>query len=88
MDLPGSITVLIVKHDGQQVKINIHPTQTISQLKQKIQERDGTPSDRQILTFCGQRLHIPEKTLQDLNIKNDSLNNSCSEDSRIIGSQP
>jgi len=53
--------------DGSTVPLDVEPTDTLSDIKKKIELMTGTPSDNQRVVFEGHEL-VDDKTLQDYNI--------------------
>jgi ubiquitin len=51
------------------VTINVHPNDTIQNVKEKVEEKEGIPVDEQRLTFQGKELKKPKATLDDTGIK-------------------
>jgi len=90
--------IFVNKLDGSQITIDTKTTETIDQVKAKIEEQESIPVDEQILEFEGKKLDDGEKTLQDSGIKHkdtldlkcpenmffDSEKNQCTEDMQIF----
>ena len=56
---------------GKTIALEAEPTESIGHIKNKIQEGEGIPPDRQRLLFAGKELE-EDKTLYDSGIQNDS----------------
>lgn len=65
---------------GNHITLEVEPTDRIEDIKAKIQDKEGIPAEKQILTFEGRNLD-DGNTLQDYSIQKDStLSLSVSED--------
>ena len=51
--------------------LNLEDNETIKEIKNKIQDKEGIPPDQQILIFAGRQLN-DERTINDYNIRNQS----------------
>lgn len=65
--------ILVRDPDGNEFPVQVSPTDTIGDVKDKIEDQEGIPKDEQRLAFKGKPLTKDKKTLRDCGIKHQSV---------------
>ena len=73
LEMPKITITVNDRKNGKTIKLMVDPTESITQIQQKLEKESGIPMDKQKLTMAGQEFWNPKRSAADCGIKGGSV---------------